>query len=139
MGLLGVDAQRLAQAEWRSLDRLNLLPIAQVSPGRASRPLRPPRWGHFFGTWRPPIKQLTERFLFVSLPFRFSADRGRRIQRKMERALVPRRREAVLGFKNAPQLGQAGSFGPGPCHNSDSGSENSSIKKASGNLVRPSA
>src|SRR4029453_12704519 len=64
-------------------------------------------------------KQLTERFLFVArpstspLPFRFSADRGRRIQKKMERV------------------------GPGPCHNSDSGSENSSIKKASGNLVRP--
>jgi hypothetical protein len=26
----------------------------------------------------------------------------------MERALVPRRREAVLGFKNALQLGQVG-------------------------------
>jgi hypothetical protein len=84
-------------------------------------------------------KQLTERFLFVSSPLRFSVGRGRRIQRKMERALVPRRREAVLGFKNAPQLGQVGSFGLGPCHDSDSGSENSSIKKASGNLVRPSA
>ncbi len=29
----------------------------------------------------------------------------------MERARIPRRREAVLGFKNAPQLGQVGSFG----------------------------
>ena len=56
MGFPGVDARRLAQAEWRSLDRLNLLPIAHAFPGRASRPLRPPRWGHFFGTWRPPIK-----------------------------------------------------------------------------------
>src|SRR5712671_435354 len=45
----------MTKAEWRSLDRLNLLPIAHASPGRASRPLRPPRWGRFFGTWRPPI------------------------------------------------------------------------------------
>ena len=31
LGLFGVDAQRLAQAEWRSLDRSNLLPIAHAS------------------------------------------------------------------------------------------------------------
>src|SRR5258706_11547797 len=67
MGLLGVDARRLALAEWRSPDRLNLLPIAHASPGRASRPLRPPRWGRFFGTWRPPIKTAQAIFILAAV------------------------------------------------------------------------
>jgi len=39
------------------------LPSRMLSPGRASRPLGP-LWGPFLWTWRPPIKQFTERFLF---------------------------------------------------------------------------
>ena len=56
------------------------------------------------------IEKVRQR-MAIEEEMRFSADRGRRIQRKMERARVPRRREAVPGFKNAPQLGQVGSFG----------------------------
>src|SRR6476646_539313 len=79
MGFPGVDARRLAQAEWRSLDRLNLLPISQASPGRASRLLRPPRWGHFFGTWRPPIKTAHGAFFILAAVARQGTNQQHRI------------------------------------------------------------